>query len=160
MEGVWKILQGMSVSDTIALFALLLSVISGILSVKSLRLQKKLNMQNLQAVYFEKIFQEYLLKKIPEAVIKINFSWDGKLRPEYRNVNKVMMDMIKGARYFLYANQNFYIELAEKTKHLEDALLELSNKVIPDKQEQDKELIKIHMLVSEIIGYINNSYCK
>lgn len=157
MGELWDKFINLPATDKIALLALTISVLS---AIHSYRLQKKINAQNLQAVYFEKIFLHYLLKKIPDVVTKLGFDGSGRLKANYREINKTMMNMVREARYFLYANQKFYLELTDKTKALEDALIELSNEKIVFKDEQDRELIRIHLLVGEIISYINKNYCK
>ncbi len=160
MGELWDKIINLSATDKIALLALLISFLSALLAIYSYRLQKRINVQNLQAVYFEKIFQGYLLKDIPEMVTELGFDGDGKLKKNYRQVNKMMMNMVKDARYFLYANREFYLDLTDKTQALEDALIELSGKSILFKEEQDEELLNIHLLVSEIISCINKHYCK
>lgn len=153
-------MKGFTADTIIALAALIISVISIVISCFSLHQDKKLNSQNLQAIYFKELFQEYLINKIPEAALKLNFDNRGKLEPTYREINKVMMGMIKGARYFVFADLDFYSELKIKTQNLEDELAMLSNQTVMDKKAQEQGIIHINKLISEIVEFINKKYCK
>ena len=85
----------MSLSDKIALGALILSGIAFLVSVYSIYLQKRLNEINLQAGYFERIFEDYFVRRIPESARKLHFNSDNRLDASYRDLNLVMMHMIK-----------------------------------------------------------------
>lgn len=61
-------------SDVIALFALIISIISVVFSIVALRIQKKLNTTNLQAIYYEEIFKEYLVKKFQMQYGNLNMN--------------------------------------------------------------------------------------
>ena len=158
-EGIEKILS-LSATDKIALIALIISVVSVILAIYSIVVQRKLNTQNLQAIYFEKIFHEFLLEKIPTVATKITFDSNGRLLSNYRDVNKVMMEMVKKSKYFAYADNDFYCSLKEKTLKLEDELILLANSTIIDMDKQKDELVRIHLLISEIVNFVNKQYCK
>lgn len=149
----------LSATDKIALLAAILSVASLFFSVIVFRKQQKSNIQNLQAVYFNKIFFDYMLEKIPEAAWKLGFDSVGRLNSNYRELNKVMMQMVRDARYYAYADNAFYLGLKEKTQELEDRLLGILNEVVLDREEQNKILVEIHENIAEIIQYINNKYC-
>ena len=56
------------VADKIAMAALIVSVLSLVISVIGVLIQKKLNRVNLEAKYFEVVFNTYILEKIPEKV--------------------------------------------------------------------------------------------
>lgn len=53
----------MEISDKIALGALIISFLSLGFSIAAISIQKKLNTTNLQAIYYEEIFKDYLVKK-------------------------------------------------------------------------------------------------
>lgn len=150
----------MKVDTLIAIIALIISGISIVISCITLYQEKKMNSQNLQAIYFKELFQEYLMYKIPQAALKLNFDNEGKLTKSYRRINDTMMKMIKGARYFVFADLDFYNELSSKTQYLEDELADLSNQQVRDKWEQDKAIIHINTIISEIVDFINKKYCK
>ena len=71
-----------------------------------------------------------------------------------------MMEMIKKAKYFAYANNDFYCSLKEKTLNLEDELITLADSTIKDMDKQKDELVRMHLLISEIVSFVNKHYCK
>ena len=82
-------MENWSISDVIAFAALIISVISAAFSLLSLRIQKKLNTTNLQAVFYEDIFKNYLIKDVPNAARLLIYR-DGKLDNNYKKLNLVM----------------------------------------------------------------------
>ncbi len=150
----------MKVDTLIAIIALVISGISIVISCITLYQEKKMNSQNLQAIYFKELFQEYLIYKIPQTALKLNFDNEGKLKKSYREINDTMMKMIRGARYFVFSDFDFYSELKIKAQNLEDELADLSNQQVRDKEEQDKAIIHINKLITEIVDFINKKYCR
>ena len=63
----------MEISDKIALGALIISFLSLGFSIAAISIQKKLNTTNLQAIYYEEIFKDYLVKKIPNAARQLTY---------------------------------------------------------------------------------------
>lgn len=58
----------MNISDRISLMALVVAIISIVLSIISMVIQAKINRVNLEAKYYEIIFNPFILDKIPEQV--------------------------------------------------------------------------------------------
>ena len=141
----------------IAILAFLASVIALIISVVSLIQNKKINTTNLQARYFEEIFKEYIVKRIPNAVSKIDFQ-EGRLNKKYKKLVDVMMDMVEHSKYYAYAKHEFYEELKIKTISLEDKLIECASEEIIDIIKQKTFLYSIHEDVMDIIKLINKNY--
>lgn len=141
----------------VAILAFVASIIAIVVSVISLLQNKALNNTNLQAKYFEKIFTEYFVNKIPNAVDEIKFE-NGKLSNNYKKLNDTMMNMINDSKYFAYAKHSFYIELKNKTIKLEDKLIEGAAKNWIDRDEQLKFIFEIHEDVMEIVKFINKNY--
>ena len=71
-----------------------------------------------------------------------------------------MVELIKGARYFVFADFDFYSDLKMKSQNLEDELANISNQQIRDKEKQDQAIVHINTLISEIVDFINKKYCK
>lgn len=141
----------------IAGLAFIASLVAIIISVISLRQNKSLNITNLQARYFERIFTEYFVDKIPNAVEKVKFE-NGMLNKKYKILNNTMMDMIGDSKYFAYAKPEFYLEMKKMTIDLEDKLIECASKNVSDKMDQERFIYKIHEEVMKIIKFINKNY--
>lgn len=69
-----------------------------------------------------------------------------------------MMEMVRKARYFSFVNSKFYKGLSDRTKKLDELLVEISSKTYINIIEQNKEIIRIEDAVSKIITYINKHH--
>ncbi len=104
-------------SDKISLVALIVAILSFAISIISIYVQKKLNTINLDAKYYELIFNQFILDKIPNKMSLIKFDSKGKLDSSYKSLNSVMMEMVRKARYFSFVNPKFYKGLSDRTKN-------------------------------------------
>lgn len=145
-------------SNIISIVATVIAVCSLIISIIGIIVQKKINETNLEAKYYEKIFDTYILEIIPNTFFKLQFDSKGKINKEYKELNNVMMNMVKEAKYFSFSNPKFFKGLTDKTKTLEDKLLDISNKTFLQNTEQKEQLVKIEDEISKIIVYINKNY--
>ena len=136
----------------------ILSVIAIIISGITIFYEIKLNNTNLQSIYFEQIFGEYLKTKIPKVMGKLDFDENGKLRREYREINKVFMAMMRECGYFKYAKNDFFHSLCTKTQELDEYLVELAGKTFLSRKEQDLIKIEVHSKVQDIVQLINRNY--
>lgn len=136
-------------------WALVISIISLFISLYSLYQNKVINCTNLQADYYKKIFEKYLLKEIPIAVNLISFNDIGKLHDDYKEVSKVLIRMLEECRYFVYANKSFYQKLRNKVTDLDDKLIDVN---ITTKNEQDAFIYTIHQDIQSMFRLINKSY--
>ena len=142
-------------SDKISLVALIVAILSFAISIISIYVQKKLNTINLDAKYYELIFNQFILDKIPNKMSLIKFDSKGKLDSSYKSLNSVMMEMVRKARYFSFVNPKFYKGLSDRTKKL---LVDISSKTYINIIDQNKEIIRIEDAVSKIITYINKHH--
>lgn len=138
--------------------SIILSIIALVVSGISIFYQIKLNNTNLQSIYFEEIFGKYLKDKIPRVMERLDFNASGKLCVEYRQINKEFMAMIRDCGYFKYAKNDFYYELTEKTKDLEEHLVDVAGKIIENKEQQKKIKLSLHKEVQDIFALINKNY--
>ena len=145
---------GIELSDKISLVALIVAILSFAISIISIYVQKKLNTINLDAKYYELIFNQFILDKM--SLIK--FDSKGKLDSSYKSLNSVMMEMVRKARYFSFVNPKFYKGLSDRTKKLDELLVDISSKTYINIIDQNKEIIRIEDAVSKIITYINKHH--
>lgn len=150
---------GLSADTWIEGLALFISALAFIGSIIALVQNRNMNITNLQARYFEEIFKEYVVKKIPDAVEKLCFE-EGRLSPNYKELNNVMMDMICSAKYYAYAKHDFYSELKAKTQNLEDKLIIQAGKKLDEIDLQVKFVYEVHQDIMDIVTYINQNYHK
>lgn len=150
----------MNLSDKIAMGALIVSIVAFLVSIYSSYLQKRLNEINLQAGYFEKIFEDYFVRQIPKSARKLHFNSENRLDASYKELNLVMMHMIKDCAYFAYAKHDFYDELCEMTKKLEERMINLAGEVEASRDEQVKTIYSLHQDLMDIVKFINRNYMK
>lgn len=154
------ILLDSNIIDTrIAAFALIISILSFILSAIALMQNNRINITNLQAEYFKEIFEKYIVDKIPSSASKLEFE-NGKLSKSYRKLNDVIMDMLADAKYYAYAKREFYLELKSMAQCLEDKLISMSGRQVNNTDEQAKFIYDIHCDIMKMIKYINENYHK
>ncbi len=139
-------------------WALLISIISLLVSFYALFQNKKINCINLQADYYKTVFEDYLLKEIPIAVRMLKFNEFGKLYDDYKEITKVFIKMLEDCTYFAYANNDFYEKLSEKIIELDDKLVNTANVIINKKDKQSTFIYEIHQDIQSIIKLINKSY--
>lgn len=154
-----QLVSNIGFDSIVAALALGVSVLSLGFSLLAFYQEKKMNITNLQAVYFSEIFREYIIEKIPDAVSLLHFE-GYKLSSSYKNLNNIMMDMLKSAKYYAYAKHDFYITLKEKVQTLEDKLIICSSKEVKSKDEQMEFIYSVHQDVKKIVIYINQNYHK
>lgn len=141
----------------VAILALVVAFASFIVSLLSVLQNRKINTTNLEAKYFEETFRDYIVNRMPECVAKLQFI-DGKLSGSYKELNNLMMEMIRDARYYAYAKRDFYLKLQEMTQNLEDRLMIQANECIINTDLQVEFIYSIHVDIMNIIKFINKNY--
>lgn len=109
--------------EILAIVLSTLSLIASIaLTVWNIFTTKKLNKVNLKSGVCEKIFDEYLITKIPQARKFAQF--DGKnIFIGGGVLQEVLQDMQRSALYFKYADKDFYNNLRKEIRKLEDFIV-------------------------------------
>ena len=103
----------MTIQEKITLASAVIAVISMLVTVVIFRLNynqaKRISEITLKSNYYNKIFDAYLIEKIPAARKYIRFQND-RLVDTNELVN-VLTDMRRDALYFKYSNKSFYNKL-------------------------------------------------
>lgn len=118
--------------------ALILSIISIIsslvIAIYEIVENRKINKISLESEYFDSLFKDFLLKKIPSTRIKIQFNSEGKLIDTEEFVS-VLNEIRKDSLYFIYTDKDFYNELKYSLQDLENYILnEENNELIGEDQ--------------------------
>lgn len=150
----------MNSSDKIALAALFVAIVSLVSSIVGIVLQKKMNTINLEASYYQKIFDKYILDEIPKKVSELKFDSNKKLNRNYQDLNHLVMQMVRDAKYFSFSNPKFYDKLSKLSMKLDDKLVIISGKTVERVHDQNQLIEEIEKSVSEIVVYINRNYAK
>ena len=139
-------------------YALILSVISIGISFVTLWQDRKMNSINLQADYYKKVFEEYLMVRIPEAVRMLSFDEEGKLCESYKKTNEILIEMLDKCAYFAYANNSFYEELRKIVTDIDEKLVVCATEKIIDRDAQYKFIYELHVDIQNMVKKINKAY--
>lgn len=121
-----------------------ISLIAAVVAMYSLLQTKKNNATNIKSRYYKKIFDSYLIEKIPRARRYIRFdSQDGKMR-DCNILSDTLQDMMRDALYFQYSNLEFYKKLKMMVTGLDDYINQMSNKTFVD-----YEIIEVEKNIQE-----------
>ena len=144
------------IGEISALIAGISAVISFVSCVYNNRQTKKINNINIKSRYFEKIFDDYLIYKIPESRKYIRFDENGKL-DDFQKLIDELCNMRKNASFFKYDNNEFYGNLKRLTQDLENYLVDCGNHSF-ENDEQANVYTKISEKTTKIYGCISNCY--
>lgn len=144
---------------TITEASFILSIVAGIFSIISLiltyRQSNKHNSLNLESRYFEKIFDTYLIDKIPQSRKYIRYDHTTNKLVDIGEMMDVLGYMKNDSLYFKYSNPNFYEKFVDLISNLEDFLGNCSNYTEVDTDKQAKNILDIGSKIEEIYSYIN-----
>ena len=132
--------------------SIIVSIISAVLAYKQ---QVKLNTINMRAKYFEQIFDDYLIEKIPKARKYLRFE-NNKL-VDSEQLCQTLSELLVSSLYFRYENAEFYKKLKEQIQSIEDYVSQCGNQCY-EQEEQGKVFEEIHKRLSELYKYINDHY--
>ena len=111
----------------------------------------------LRGIYIEKIFNEYLINKIPETrnkiiyVEKSGFSSLGDLA-------NIISALRKDILYFKYNSEKFYNELDKMLIEFEDFLASKINKIIEIQGDREEIQNNINKYISQIYKRVDTHY--
>lgn len=140
------------------LAALIVSIISIFISFAvtawQIIITIKVNKINLKSSVCEKIFDEYLIKEIPNARRFISFDKMGKFIGADKLV-KTIKSLIKDSLYFRYNDRKFYDILIQKLEELENTIVNNIDKRI-DNIKQNDLTNDIEKLIGDVYEIIEN----
>lgn len=110
--------------NLLSLIAILISVFTWF---KQDSLNKKINSTNLNAVFFEKIYFEIIIDKIPEAQEKIYHDPITHKLMGTEDMEKILSEIRKKSRFFRYTDETYYKELKEKSLLIDEMYVENMN---------------------------------
>ncbi len=120
------------------------------------RQTKRINNINIKARYFEKIFDDYLIYRIPEARKYIRFNENGSL-DDFQKLIDELSGMRNSATFFKFDNKTFFEDLKAVTQDLENYLSDCGNKTF-DNEEQADIYQEIANKTMKIYSCISNYY--
>lgn len=140
--------------------ALIVSIVAAVIALAVACIQRrtdhKLNQTNLESVYFNEIYKQYLIKRLPNARKYIHIDMNGILKNTDRirdELNNIRQDSL----YYLYNDSGFYDQLKTKCQSLEDYLVTTSSSPLVG-EEQTEFHNKLQSELKELYRIINNKF--
>jgi len=136
-----------------------LAIIAIIVSIGTLIFEliqnQRINRINLEAHFYEVIYQDFLIKKIPNARNQIVYNENVISKTE--KLVDVLNDMRRKSLFFKYKDKDFYEELCKLLHKLEDELTEKSDfKLEPDEFCEFSKFVKD--MIEDIYDLIMSKY--
>lgn len=143
--------------ETVSLILSLISfVTSVIIAIYEIVENRKLNSVSLESEYFDSLFKDFLLNKIPLTRSTIKFDMNSKLVGTEEFIN-VLKDMRHNSLYFQYTDVSFFDELKKALFDLEDYILNSENKEITG-EEQTEFFNEVQKKIVVIYKILLNKY--
>lgn len=142
----------MEITDVLAIVAIIISIFSVYYQWRN---DLKLNSVNLEAEYFQKIYEKHLLYELPQAR-KYIFFQNNRLK-DYDKLMDELNAIRNDSLYFLYSDKQFYEELKFALQDLEDFLGNCGNKEFTTENQQ-VILDEIQVKIEEIYNIIIKRY--
>lgn len=124
-----KINIEVKLSDIIAILAIIISIYT---CNSQISFAKTNSVKNLESIYFNAIFKNILIYKIPKAQKKIYINESGKIQDDSDFI-KLLNEIRNKSLYFKYTDKDFYDRLVKKLQDLEDYIVTRGNKQILDR---------------------------
>lgn len=144
-----------TIAIVVSLFSLLISIL---IAIWQLYVNIKINRVNLKSNVCKKVFEDYLIKKIPHARRLLKFDAEGKLTG-VEELKNIIVDMIKDSLYYRYNDKSFYDELVKNLQELEDALIVGLDKSFDSVGQCDFNN-RVEIILAEVYRIIENKTIK
>ena len=140
----------------IAIVLSALSIISSIICFIITFLQnKKINKINMNARIYSKIFDEFLIERIPKARTYLRFESNKLVDSD--QLSDTLADLLNTILYFRYADKKFYELLHSQIQDIEDFVLECGNKQFVQ-EEQGRVFDQIQEKLEKLYKIVNDNY--
>lgn len=135
----------------LSIIAIVVSIVVGVIQHSR---EKKINNTNLESIYLNDIYKEYLINYIPTSRRFININPTGEVSGAEKLI-EVLQDIRRDSVYYLYNDEQFYVELTLQCQKLEDYLTLESAKIFQGEQHIEfykviqEELKRIYEIISK-----------
>lgn len=144
----------LSIELIISIVAIIISVVT---LVTELFFSNRNNKINLEAHFFTKIFDDYLITQIPEKRKKMTRDSETGKITGVDEFYDVLVELRQGAIYYKFKDKDFYINLFNKVMKLEEMLDELGQRSY-DEDSYDIAKEKINAEIEKLYLFIADKY--
>lgn len=145
----------MNSSDIIATVALFLSAA---IAIGDVTVNRKMNKSNLNSYYFNEIYREHLISKIPQARKRISINYNGNL-VGYEDMVQEMKDIQSDSLFYKYNNEKYFEKLKKAAQNVEDFLIAEAGETF-SREEQVHFMNELHKRMTELYKILNDQYIK
>lgn len=130
--------------------SIIISVIAILVSIYSIKSNIKINKINIQRSYFDEIYKEYLIKKLPKARSDIRVI-ENKITGTI-NMCNVIKDIKFDSLYYKYHDKKFYEKINAMCQNLLDYIVYCDNKVYNDFEQDEifQDIKNINLKIEEL----------
>lgn len=114
-------------ANILPIISIIASLVALFLSVVFYLGQQQTNKINLNSLFHDKIFDEILLNKLPNAVFSISHL-GGKFVDENHKLDDAIMELKKRIIFFKFKDESFYDSLFEQIITIDDFLVDYSDR--------------------------------
>lgn len=143
----------MDASDIIAIIAL---IISAMVALYDIFVAKRANRTNLNSYYFNEIYREHLIHKIPDSRKYITIDKDGKLIG-YDKIVQEMKAIQVDSLYYKYIDKTYHEKFVSQAQKIEDFVITSTAKCYNEEEKTDFE-DELKKELSELYRILNDKY--
>lgn len=123
----------------------IISIISLGMSIRTFYKNKKIAEKNLNKKFFEDIYSEYMIDKIPQTLLKLQ-SDKLKFNKSCEELEKLVNEILDKSVFYKFFDPNFY----DNTKKV---LIEIDDKLVglPNKEVSSELLLKYSEEINELV---------
>lgn len=138
------------------IFSIIAICVSVFVAYKEYQRDLKINETNLEATYFDEIYKQHLIYKIPKARRYLRIASNNQIADDQPLIDELNA-IRKESLYFLYTNKPFYDSLILKLQQLEDFLVSSEAKQLVG-EEQTEFFSQVQTYMNEIYTHITSAY--
>lgn len=119
--------------------------------------QKSIHNASLNSKYHDEIFLEHLIRGIPESRKYIRFNNETGRLDDTKKFTDELNEMLGGALYYKYNDNDFYKKLKEMVQEIEDYVMDCGNEKF-EQEEQSEVYNSIQEKLEKMYKLINDQY--
>ncbi|MCH5209813.1 MAG: hypothetical protein J1F01_02510 [Oscillospiraceae bacterium] len=159
-------LETATMTNVLALIAVAISffalIVNAFFSYKSYKQVTTINTLNMEAEYYQQIFDDYIINHIPKARQQLSFDTTSKLTQYSVTLfHNHLTDLLDNIHFFRFRNVGFYKDLHAAITDLDDYLVNNGNISMNTRERRNLFFDEVDKRINRLYSSIFNSYlCK
>lgn len=156
-------LETTTMTNVLALIAVAISffalIVTAFFSYKSYKQVTIINTLNMEAEYYQQIFDDYIIKHIPKARQRLSFDTNSKLTQYSITLfHDHLTDLLDNIHFFRFRNVGFYKDLHTVITDLDDYLVNSGNISMDTRDRRNLFFDEVDKRINRLYSNIFNSY--